>query len=164
MLTPRFYLSQCYLVIKGVLWHSLESNFTRSAHESNPWHVFGDFTFKITNASPRGQWAKLFLLSRNKQLQHKCIFVTSQNISSHLGFRICIWQSNKLSQGHELTLILIWIWICNHMPSKVWGELTYPFNSYTVEAWEWRYNIIPHIIVGVTTYPCWDLSQSMLAK
>ena len=39
---------------------------------------------------------------------------------------------------HGLTLIPAWI--SNHMPSKVWGEITYPFpnfNGCTVEVWEW---------------------------
>ena len=35
------------------LWHSPESNFTRSARELNPWHVFRDYTFKITATSAR---------------------------------------------------------------------------------------------------------------
>ena len=50
-------------------------------------------------------------------------------------------------------------WISNHMPSKVWNEITYPFpnfNSCTIEVWEWISNFIPHIIMDVITYPCWD--------
>ena len=31
---PSHYLNQCWLIIKGVLWHSPECNFTRSAWES----------------------------------------------------------------------------------------------------------------------------------
>ena len=36
------FLSQCWLIIKRVLGHSPESNFTRwrSTHELNPWYVF----------------------------------------------------------------------------------------------------------------------------
>ena len=30
---PSHYLNQCWLITKGVLWHSNESNFTRSAHQ-----------------------------------------------------------------------------------------------------------------------------------
>ena len=51
---------QCWLVIKGVLWHSPESDFTRSAHKFSPQHVSGDYNFKITTASPRGQWGYVF--------------------------------------------------------------------------------------------------------
>ena len=43
--------------------------------------------------------------------------------------------------------------------SKVWNKVTYPFpnfNGSTVEVWEWMSNFILHIIIDVTTYPCWD--------
>ena len=36
--------------------------------------------------------------------------------------------------------ILIPTWISNHMPSKVWDDITYPFsnfNSCTIAVWEW---------------------------
>ena len=42
---------------------------------------------------------------------------------------------------HGLTLIPAWI--SNHMSSKVWDEITYPFpnfNGCTVEVWEWISN------------------------
>ena len=32
---PSHYLNRCWLIIKGVLWHSPEINFTRSGHELN---------------------------------------------------------------------------------------------------------------------------------
>ena len=51
---------QYWLFIKGVLWHSSECDFTRSAHEFNPQHVFGDYNFIITTTSPRGQWGNVF--------------------------------------------------------------------------------------------------------
>ena len=50
-------------------------------------------------------------------------------------------------------------WISNHIPSKVWDEITYPFpnfNGYTVEVWEWISNFIPHFIMDIITYPWWD--------
>ena len=31
-MAPSHYLNQCWLIIKGVLWHSPQSNFTRSTH------------------------------------------------------------------------------------------------------------------------------------
>ena len=51
---------------------------------------------------------------------------------------------------HGLTLIPAWI--TNHLPGKVWDEITYPFlnfNGATVEVWEWISNIIPHFIMDV---------------
>ena len=40
----------------------------------------------------------------------------------------------------------------NHMPSKVWDGIIYPFpnfNGGTVEVWEWISNFIPHFIMDV---------------
>ena len=59
-------------------------------------------------------------------------------------------------------LLLSWInlspvWIGNHIPSKVWDEITYSlpnFNCCTVEVLEWISNCISHFIVHVVTYPC----------
>ena len=45
---------------------------------------------------------------------------------------------------HGLTLIPAWI--RNHMPSKMWDEITYPlpnFNGFTVEVWESISHFIP---------------------
>ena len=58
---------------------------------------------------------------------------------------------------HGLTLIPAWI--SNHIPSKVWDEIPYPFlnfNGYTVEVYEWIRHFIPHFIMDVITYQCWD--------
>ena len=49
-------------------------------------------------------------------------------------------------------------WTNNHMPSKVWNEITYPFPNFsgcTMEVWEWISNFISHFIVDVITFPCW---------
>ena len=45
-------------------------------------------------------------------------------------------------------LSLIPAWISNHVPNKVWDEITYPFpniNGATVEVWEWMNNS-PYIL------------------
>ena len=50
-------------------------------------------------------------------------------------------------------------WISNHMPNKVWDEITYPFpnfNGSNVEVWEFISNIMPHVIKYVITHTCWD--------
>ena len=56
-------------------------------------------------------------------------------------------------------IILILTWIGYHMPSKVWDEITYPFQNYngaTVKVWEWKCHFIPHFIMDVIIYPCQD--------
>ena len=58
-------------------------------------------------------------------------------------------------------------WTSNDMPTKVWNKITYPFqdfNDATVEVWKWIRNFIPHLIMDVITYPCWDWRQSILVK
>ena len=61
-------------------------------------------------------------------------------------------------------LLLTWI---NFNPSmdkylhtqKNVGEITYPFlnfNGATVDVQEWISKFIPHFMMDVITYPCWD--------
>ena len=50
ILASNHYLKQCWLTIKGVLWQSHESCFSRSTHELK--HVFRDYAFKIISTSP----------------------------------------------------------------------------------------------------------------
>ena len=58
--------------------------------------------------------------------------------------------------SHGLTLIPTWI--SNHIPRKVWNEITYPFpnfNGATVEFREWINNFISHFVMDLITSPCW---------
>ena len=51
---------------------------------------------------------------------------------------------------------LISLWISNHLSSKMWDWITYPFPNFnTIEVWEWVSNFIPHFIMDVITNPCW---------
>ena len=52
---PSHYLNPWWLIIKGVLWYSPESNFEISTCKLNPYHVLGNYIFKITTMSPRHQ-------------------------------------------------------------------------------------------------------------
>ena len=38
------------------------------------------------------------------------------------------------------------------------------FNSCSIEVWEWISNFIPHFIMSVITYQCWDYSYTMFVK
>ena len=52
----------------------------------------------------------------------------------------------------QQALNLIPAWISNHMISKVWDEIAYPFpnfNGCTVEVWEWISNFISHFIMDL---------------
>ena len=53
------------------------------------------------------------------------------------------------------------------MQIEVWDNITYlfpNFNNYTDDVREWISNVIPHFMMDVITYPCWDLSETMLVK
>ena len=64
--------------------------------------------------------------------------------------------------GFNITCIImdfIVAWISNHVPGKVWNEITYPFpnfNGRAVEVWEWISNFITRLMMDVITYSCWD--------
>ena len=62
---------------------------------------------------------------------------------------VCIWDDCKASYKCNC--------LSNHMPGKVWDEITYPFpnfNGCTVEVGDWISNVIAHIIMDDITYPC----------
>ena len=59
---------------------------------------------------------------------------------------------DKIIWQHFLSSTLIPIWINNHMSSKMGVN------------WEWISNFIPHFIMHIITYPCWDWSWPMLIK
>ena len=59
---PKHYLDQCWLIMKCVVWYSLEGNFSRSAHKFSPSHVFGDCTLKDIGTFPRVQWVNVLFV------------------------------------------------------------------------------------------------------
>ena len=74
---------------------------------------------------------------------------------------------NPMGPFYQQELIIFLAWIRNHMPGKVWNEVTYPFanfNGTTVEVWEWISNILLHFIMDVITYPCWDQKLKNIRK
>ena len=74
---------------------------------------------------------------------------------------------NHWGPFYQHGLIIFPAWISNGMPCKGWDDVSDPFPSFkgcTVEVWKWIRNCIPHFIMSRDTYPCWNLSESMLAK
>ena len=50
-------------------------------------------------------------------------------------------------------------WISNHMLIKVWDDITFPllnFTGATGDVWERIDDFIPHFLIYVITYPCWN--------
>ena len=64
-------------------------------------------------------------------------------------------KKDELNQGPlSLTcLTLISAWISNHVPSKMWNEITQP-----LKFGKWISDFIPHLIMDEIIYPCCDES------
>ena len=66
---------------------------------------------------------------------------------------------------HGLTLITAWI--CYPMPSKMWGEITYPFlnfNCVSIEIYDWISNFVPHLIINIATNPSMGSKLNHIGK
>ena len=55
------------------------------------------------------------------------------------------WLSNStpVAPFTNMAQFFIPAWVSNHMPNKLWDEITYPFpnfNSATIKDWEWISN------------------------
>ena len=101
------------------------------------------------SSSPNGKW--IIVSTTIRYIYYVLIHLDSCSPKMH-------WHKGPLSQ-HGLSLIPAWI--SNHMPSKVWDEITYPFpkrNGCIVDALEWISNCFSHCIMGVITFPCCDWS------
>ena len=55
---PSHYLKQCWLIIRGVLWHTSESSFAGIAQGIDSGYEFEKDILKNIFKSPRGQWVK----------------------------------------------------------------------------------------------------------
>ena len=67
---------------------------------------------------------------------------------THCGFSECWYLSSIYLQN--VHFMLPWL-----KTKKHWADH---------EVWEWKSNFIPHFLMDVTTYPCWDWISSMLVK
>ena len=68
LMTPSNWLNQCWLITKGVLWHSHESNFTKMW----PKTYSENNSLKITTTSTfHGQWVNVFPWQR-KHYHGRC--------------------------------------------------------------------------------------------
>ena len=57
---PSHYLNQCWLIIRGVLWHTSESSFAGIAQGIDSGYEFEKDILKNIFKSPRGQWVNEF--------------------------------------------------------------------------------------------------------
>ena len=56
---PSHYLNQCWLIIRGVLWHTSESSFAGIAQGIDSGYEFEKDILKNIFKSPRGQWVNM---------------------------------------------------------------------------------------------------------
>ena len=94
-----------------------------------------------------------------------CHWTGTKPLPDPIHWRIYMYVTSSLFYLHSLTLISTWI--SNHMPSKVWGEITYPFlnfNGTTIEVYEWISNFIPHFIVDVIHLSMLGLKLNHVSK
>ena len=73
-------------------------------------------------------------------------------------FKVIFFQNTH--NRHPGPLLLTWInfnstWISNHILSKLWDEITYPFPNFNRVS-EWISYSTTYFIMDVNTYPCWD--------
>ena len=62
---------------------------------------------------------------------------------------------NTRGPFYQYEFVLIPAWICNHMSSNMWDEITHPFpyfNGTSIEIWEWKSNFISHFIMDSIIY------------
>ena len=75
---PSHYLNQCWLIIRGVLWHTSESSFAGIAQGIDSGYEFEKYILKNIFKSPRGQWVKCTILSNITEqveadhIRHRC--------------------------------------------------------------------------------------------
>ena len=101
--------------------------------------------------------------------------ITSHQITSHhiisyrivsyhilsfrfVSYRIVSWRV-LCDYFHLFGLVSIVAWVSNQISRRVANENTYPFpnfNGCPLKLDIWMNNFIPHFLVDVVTYPCWD--------
>ena len=59
---PSHYLNQCWLIIRGVLWHTSESSFAGIAQGIDSGYEFEKDILKNIFKSPRGQWVNAVVI------------------------------------------------------------------------------------------------------
>ena len=76
---PSHYLNQCWLIIRGVLWHTSESSFAGIAQGIDSGYEFEKDILKNIFKSPRGQWVNTLLC--NEAIIVSSIFVNGLSLN-----------------------------------------------------------------------------------
>ena len=79
---PSHYLNQCWLIIRGVLWHTSESSFAGIAQGIDSGYEFEKDILKNIFKSPRGQWVKIDSVITASQ----CIWCDLKDFDKCIGY------------------------------------------------------------------------------
>ena len=82
---PSHYLNQCWLIIRGVLWHTSESSFAGIAQGIDSGYEFEKYILKNIFKSPRGQWVneislKIWIWSVGITPQHNTPYLDHDDV------------------------------------------------------------------------------------
>ena len=125
---PTHYLNQCWLIIKGVLWHSPESNFTGNAQDINSWN---EFEFTISKLFPHFPGAdelndKLQCLLQLFWCWGLLLKYCDKNNSFWLLLMNWYWQAVR---SYILLYIFIGIFLKEDIPVLIWISLKFVLNN-----------------------------------
>ena len=115
---PGHNMNQCWLTIRGFLWHLPETNFPRNAHELK--HVYGDDTFN--SLAPGG-------LDYSLKLVNFTLFSTINILSIFCEIAIR-WMPQHLTH-HQSTLVQVMAWCRQatiHYLSQCWPRSLSPYD------------------------------------
>ena len=154
--------------------HSFHDDVIKWEHFPLYWPFVRGIHRSSVNSPHEGEWRGALIFSLicawiNGSVMSKCIECQRSNelkpiILEVVGnttsfFILCSIGTVVGSSPYGCKSTWIPAWISNHILSKVWDEITYPFpnfNACTVEVWEWISDFISHFIMDVITYRHWD--------
>ena len=149
--------------------YAYDTSKTGRQHDSLPLDIFGTSDTDMRQST--GLITQFLVMSRLAQ-NHGITWTNIDllNMSNKLSwilnnkqkfvFKRCHLQNVQAIRNHFTCrdLLLIPAWISNHMPSKTWDEITFPFRISAVQSLKFEnwFNVIPHFMMDLITYPCWD--------
>ena len=138
-------------------WHFIELGILLCFHHSKHVIIYLVIKWVIQNA-PRRHFTTKFTIIYSKNINLKKMksfgnqtlliwsnleFLMSNFILFTNGINLRV---GKIQSRETRWIILIPAWISNHIPSEMWGEITYPFPNFN-EVWEWVSNFNPHFMI-----------------
>ena len=155
LMAPRHYLNQCWLVIRKILWHLHESNFTGNEQAVILYYEFENYALEITATSPRSQWVNgLDSISFTMKSMTACMHVYCMVLRYHcvcaqpMRDDVTMWRHLSLAghihdmipgfpmwNGSCCVILLCWLWkswpiffirVSTHLPL---GDMAVIFNA-----------------------------------